>query len=164
MSIFNPDRPHPVLNLVSCVSTKLERKAPTPAKDLYCSQWFKLVRKVMEQRGEPWGILSAEYGLLDHDAMIFAYDKTLNTMAREERQHWAREKVLRFMPPAKLYRIWAGERYAEFLAGPLMAELPLKGLGIGRQLGHLSKLVHALPAPQSMRPCAQLAAKSAGLA
>ena len=156
MSIFNPDTPHPVLHLVSCVSMKLERAAPTPAKDLYCSQWFKLARKVMEQRGEPWGILSAEYGLLDVDAMIFAYDKTLNTMTSAERRIWAEDRVLCFMPPADRYVIWAGERYAEFLAGPLKAELPLKGLGIGRQLAHLTRLVRgvdALPAMQSMRLC-----------
>jgi hypothetical protein len=125
-------------HLVACVSTKLGR--PALAKDLYCSQWFKSVRAVVEQTGEPWAILSAEYNLLLPDTLVKPYNKTLATKSREERKAWA-ELICNILPGVAphidSYVIWGGETYYEFLAPMLNAELPLKGLGIGQQLSYL---------------------------
>lgn len=125
----------PVLHLVSCVSVKLDRAAP--ARDLYCSQWFKFARSIVD--GEPWAILSAKHGLIWPDTVIEPYDETLIGKSRDERAVWA-ARVLAAMPHAVRYVIWAGRRYAEFLVDPLSAELPLRGMGIGQQLAFMKSL------------------------
>ena len=127
----------PALHLVSCVSVKLAH--PAPARDLYCSPWFRLVRAVVEH--EPWAILSARYGLVWPQALIEPYDETLRGKTSGERRVWA-TRVLAAVPSADSYVIWAGRIYAEHLAEALRAELPLRGLGIGQQLAYL-KRAHA---------------------
>lgn len=121
----------PVLHLVSCVSTKLEQ--PTAARSLYCSPWFRFARAHVEQGA--WAILSAKHGLVAPSTVIAPYDATLGKMPAPARRQWA-DQVLRAMPAADRYVLWAGQRYAEHLADPLHAELPLQGLGIGQQLAY----------------------------
>ncbi len=53
------------LYLVSCVSMK--RASPSPARDLYVSQWFLKARAHVEAAGWPWLILSAEHGVVHPD-------------------------------------------------------------------------------------------------
>nr|WP_209005130.1 DUF6884 domain-containing protein [Anaeromyxobacter diazotrophicus] len=89
----------------------------------------------------PWFILSAQYGLLEPDAEVEPYERTLNTMAVAQRREWAR-RVLEQLEPrlASVQQIvlLAGMRYREFLVPRLSAvcrvEVPLEGLGIGKQL------------------------------
>ena len=103
------------LFLVSCVKTKRPTRAP--AKDLYVSAWFRKARACVESTGCPWGILSAEYGLLHPDEEIRPYEKTLNAMPVAERRAWANE-VLESMDPFLVgidtVVFFAGERYREF--------------------------------------------------
>lgn len=131
----------PPFNLVACCSKKLRHAAP--AKDLYCSQWFRLVRAVIEKRGEPWAILSAKHGLVFPEQVIEPYNETLHTKSRAERQQWA-NNVHGLIPYTGIYVIWGGELYIETLAPLLYARLPLRQfgrqLGIGQQLGLLKKL------------------------
>lgn len=122
----------PVLHLVSCVSVKLDRRAP--ACDLYCSPWFKFARRVVER--EPWAILSARHGLVWPHDMISPYDQTLADMTANERRQWA-ARVLSAIPPAHRYVLWAGRLYTQHLSADLRAELPLRGLGIGQQLAFM---------------------------
>lgn len=131
----------PVFHLVACGKKKVQRKAPTRAKDLYCSQWFKGVRKVIEQRGEPWAIVSASYLLLSPDSMVFAYDVTLKDWDADRIDAWAKD-VCRRLPRADRYVLWMGNDYAEALIPhlPMQAERPMEGLGIGQQLAYLAKL------------------------
>lgn len=129
-------------HLVSCVSQKLTQ--PAPARDLYCSRWFRLVRKIIEHRGESWAILSAKHGLVMPETVIEPYDETLGKRSRIEREQWA-EGICVAIPPADRFVIWAGENYFEFLAPMLGAELPLKGMGIGQQLSYLTKLADEAP-------------------
>lgn len=124
----------PVLHLVSCVSTKLDRKSP--AEELYCSTWFRLARAAVT--GEPWVILSARHGVVRPRQRLAPYNESLIEKSRQERVAWA-GRVLEQMPRADHYVLWAGSRYAEHLAGPLHAELPLRGLGIGQQLALLKQ-------------------------
>jgi hypothetical protein len=129
-----------VLNLVACSRAKLGMISP--AQDLYCSAWFRLVRLVVQH--EPWAILSAKHGVVMPMRLIEPYDVTLNGQPKAARQAWA-VGVLATVPIAERYRIWGGRDYFEFLAGPLRAELPLKGLGIGQQLSRLIKLRPVTP-------------------
>ena len=75
------------LYLVSCVSKKLQHAAP--ARDLYRSTWFVLVRRLIERERAPWYILSAKHGLVHPDAVIAPYDQSLNTMRVADRRDWA---------------------------------------------------------------------------
>ena len=131
------------LFLVSCVKTKLRTRAP--AKDLYISAWFRKARACVENTGCPWGILSAEYGLLEPDEEIRPYEKTLNAMPVAERRAWAYE-VLESMDPFLVgidtVVFFAGERYREFLEPGLRewgvaVSVPMLGLSQGRQLAWL---------------------------
>ncbi|GEJ56608.1 DUF6884 domain-containing protein [Anaeromyxobacter diazotrophicus] len=125
--------------LVSCVSQK--RSARSKARDLYISPWFVKAHGYIERTGMPWFILSAQYGLLEPDAEVEPYERTLNTMAVAQRREWAR-RVLEQLEPrlASVQQIvlLAGMRYREFLVPRLSAvcrvEVPLEGLGIGKQL------------------------------
>jgi hypothetical protein len=140
-----------IFHMVACAKSKLERKDPTPAKELYCSRWFQLVRRIIEQRNEPWAILSAEYKLLHPDSLVFAYENTLATKTREECEAWA-DAVIAMAPTADRIVIWGGETYTQHLAPYFNAELPLKGLGIGQQLSLLKKW--ADPAPPLLETAA----------
>jgi Family of unknown function (DUF6884) len=54
--------------LVSRVSKK--KTSPARAKDLYLSEWFCRAHHYVEATGDPWFILSAEYGLVAPDQVL----------------------------------------------------------------------------------------------
>nr|WP_205082966.1 DUF6884 domain-containing protein [Paracraurococcus ruber] len=127
---------------------KLHRAAP--ARDLYVSPWFRMARRYAETRGDIWFILSAEHGLVHPDKVLDPYDRTLLTMPVGARRAWATlvEAQMRDVLPAciPVIVVLAGARYREFLGEPLSrhadrVEVPMQGLGIGKQLGWLK---HAL--------------------
>lgn len=133
--------------LVSCVGKKAPR--PLKAEDLYLSDWFLKARAyVLRQREprDPWFILSALYGLVRPDHVIKPYEKTLLKMPEAERRAWADKVWARLKPYLRRgdrVVILAGERYRQFLEPQLTAmgctvDVPMKGLGIGRQLSFLS--------------------------
>lgn len=133
------------IGLISCVSKK--RPSAAEAKDLYDSALFAKSREFVEQRCESWFILSAKYGLVEPAHVIEPYEETLSTRSRRERDEWADRvwAVLRQrLRPNDQVTILAGERYRESLV-PRMTEygchvdVPMQGLGIGRQLQWLSR-------------------------
>lgn len=135
----------PVLHLVSCVSKKAA--APAPARDLYLSDWFQKARAFVESRGGPWYVLSAKYGLVHPDEIIEPYDHTLTTMSISARKAWA-QRVARQLELERFHAqtivVLAGRRYREFLMPALQrmadsVEVPMEGLGIGRQLAWLKE-------------------------
>ena len=117
------------------------------AKDLYISDWFVKARAYVEQVGDEWFILSAEYGLVSPETVIALYERTLNTMRIAERRAWG-SKVLRQLQPeltgVDRVVILAGARYREFLVDAirgkdLTVEIPLEGMRIGEQLRWLKR-------------------------
>ena len=131
--------------LVSCVSKK--EKTRSPAKYLYTSHWFKSARRLAEDTGVPWYILSAEYGLLHPDTVIGTYDKTLNTMGAADRRAWSQKvqgQMEKELPEANKVIILAGEKYRKYLMSWLKSRfaevsVPMEGLRIGQQLGWLNR-------------------------
>ncbi len=129
--------------LISCVSEK--RSAPTPAKDLYTSPWFKKARDYTERAGCPWFILSAEHGLISPNQVVAPYEKTLNTMRIAERRKWAERvssQLKEVSPEMERAVFLAGQRYREFLVDHLRKrnisiEVPMQRLRIGEQLSWL---------------------------
>jgi hypothetical protein len=134
--------------LVACVGKKLPHSAL--AKDLYRSEWFLRARGYVEAKHGRWFILSARYGLIASNKKVAPYELTLNTMDIEVRRKWARRVIAQMktqLPPSRQIIVLAGKRYRDFLMDYLESRatvsVPLKGLGIGRQLKALG------PAPRS---------------
>ena len=131
--------------LVSCVRSKCGRA--TKAKDLYISPLFRKARKYAERNADRWYILSAKHHLVDPEAVIAPYEKTLNKMPRAERREWSHQvfaQIAELSKPSDDVVFLAGERYREDLV-PLLQErgncvsIPMRGLSIGRQLQWLTQ-------------------------
>ena len=130
------------LCLVSCVKTKLSD--PAPARELYVSPWFCKARAVVEAERWPWFILSAKYGLVDPDAVIEPYEKTLN--GKDECVEWSRRVIDALdsrLAGVDSIVIFAGEKYRKFLTPKLRkreitVHIPMKGLRSGKQLAWLN--------------------------
>ena len=129
--------------LLSCVSMKLPHKAK--ARDLYVSPLFRLGLKYAESlHPDKIFILSAEYGLVDLEREIEPYDRTLNTMSANDVLSWAGGVLLQLRGSVDLkndeFVFLAGERYRKHLAPHMTnCHVPMKGLGIGRQLKYLKE-------------------------
>jgi len=97
--------------------------------------------------GQPWFILSAQYGLVHPNTVIEPYDCTLNEMRMASRRRWASEVLLQLAPQLEAVAsvtFFAGQRYREFLEQPLRTrgltvEVPMRGLKIGEQLRWLNQ-------------------------
>lgn len=132
--------------LVSCVKSK--RGSPTAARDLYTSQLFRALRGYAEATSDAWYILSAEHGLLHPDQIIAPYERTLNTMGKQDRRAWAervQEQLAALLPPDAEITVLAGTRYREDIVPFLQARghsvrIPLEGLRFGKQLARLNQL------------------------
>jgi len=130
--------------LVSCVRSKAGK--PSKARDLYISPLFKKAREVASREFDRWYVLSAKYGLVDPDAVIKPYDRTLLDMRREERLKWAEgvfHKLTRCTLPNDEITFFAGTKYRENLTRLLAQRgnrisVPMKGLRIGKQLSWLT--------------------------
>lgn len=139
--------------LVSCVSSKLPCAAA--ARDLYTSPLFAKSRQYAETHADKWYILSAKYGLVVPERIIEPYEKTLNTMPKEERKAWSHKVLVQLThstSPSDQIIFLAGERYREDLEHELInrgysVSTPMRGLSIGRQLQWLTQ--HAQSAPTS---------------
>ncbi len=148
--------------LISCV--KLKRQTKSKVRDLYISALFKKSFAYAEHYLQPDKILvlSAKHGLLDLDTEIEPYDATLNNMSAKERKKWAEKVIQQLQIQTDLandqFIFLASNRYIQYLI-PRIAhyELPLKGLGIGKQLNLLNERLIALgigerkPAPKSAK-------------
>ena len=127
--------------LISCASKKLPHKAR--AKNLYISPLFKLsLRYAKSLNPSKIFILSAKHGLLDLEKRIEPYDETLNDMSAKEVRKWARKVIRQSGRVANLNKdqiiLLATEKYRKYLIPHFTNyKVPLKGLGIGKQLKYL---------------------------
>ena len=135
------------LYLVSCVSKK--GGSPMRAEDLYQSDWFRKAHLYIQQRiqeGDSWYILSAKYHLIAPHRVLPPYNQTLLKMGLRERQEWASKvlpQIQTLLTTGDQIVFLAGEHYREFLEPVLKGQgykvsVPMRGLGIGRQLEWLS--------------------------
>ena len=133
--------------LIACSARKLPQAAP--AADLYTGQAFKLASKLARLRSTRWAILSAKHGLVEPDAVIEPYDLALRDASLEKRRAWGAR-----VSAALHARGYRGERCVilapRAYVVPILADrlgsnmfehydTPLRGLGIGQQLGWLTK-------------------------
>ncbi len=130
--------------LVSCVSKK--RTVPSPAQDLYLSDWFLKASAYAKKVGDQWFILSAKYGLLAPDKVIEPYNVTLKTMPIGSRRLWAARVIQDLKPIVSLgdtVIFLAGDAYRENLITPIQnmrcqISIPMQGLRIGEQMQWLN--------------------------
>lgn len=128
------------LVLVSCTKLKLEN--PAPAKDLYSkSPIFKKKRAIIERDAADWIILSALHGVVLPDQILAPYNQTLVGKPKSQKREWANHIFPVLLPKLRPYKrivALAGNDYLQYLLEPLAArgieiELPLRGMGIGKQ-------------------------------
>lgn len=127
------------IGLISC--TKKKKSYSCEAEELYSkSSLFRYALKYCKKHYDKVYILSAKYGLINLHQKIEPYDKTLNTMNKKERKEWAEKTASQLKKKIKkedILYFHAGKNYREFLI-PLLdnqKKIPLKHLGIGKQLG-----------------------------
>ena len=131
--------------LVACVSRK--NSIPMPARDLCISDWFRKASAYAMRVADEWYILSAKYGLVAPDTVIEPYDEPLNRMSAAARRAWARrvsKDLGRVLQPGDQVVFLAGIKYRENLIDPIRemgcsVEIPMEGLGIGKQLRWLKQ-------------------------
>jgi len=126
--------------LIACCGQKAETACA--ARDLYRSQLFKKSVAYAERRGLAWAILSAEHGVVMPDDVVAPYDVTLTTMSGAGRRSWAAEThaALCLAFPGARYVVLAGKHYrAAVPVGHSQPEVPMAGMGIGEQLGFLTR-------------------------
>ena len=128
--------------LLGCVSQK--GSSPAPAKDLYRSELFRRRRLWAEASGNPWWIVSAEYGLIHPDEVVAPYDTRIARLPLPARKRLASQvgaSLERALGPlrGRVIEIHAGDEYV-LAVGPELRRLgvqltrPLQGLRIGEQL------------------------------
>ena len=131
--------------LIACASQKLSQRSK--AKDLYISTLFKLnLKYAVKLAPDKIYILSAKHGLLSLDQEINPYEQTLNNMPSDEVKQWASrvlEQIKHVCPVDETELIFlAGKKYRKYLLPHIKnAQVPLEGLGIGKQLQKLKRLV-----------------------
>ena len=129
--------------LISCVSKKLHHKSK--AQDLYVSPLFKKnLQYAKSLNADNIFILSAKYGLLRLNEEIEPYDKTLNKMCSNEIKKWANYVLNQLKKSTDLendeFIFLAGNNYRKFLLPHIKQyNIPMQGLGIGKQLQWLTK-------------------------
>lgn len=132
--------------LIQCVSKKREYKSK--AEDLYISPLFKKsLRYAKFLNPDKIFILSAKYELLKLDDEIEPYDETLNNYKKKERDEWGSNVLNQLKEETDIdndeFIILAGERYREYLINHIKKyNVPMKGLGIGKQLQWLDEQIN----------------------
>jgi hypothetical protein len=131
------------LGLVACGKNKSDIMCK--GKDLYLGDLFKKSRKYVEREHDEWRRLSALHHIIHPENEVEPYDYTLNSASKEVKKVWSEEVFKQisseFNTDIVIY-LYAGSNYREFLQ-PLLEYcgfkvlVPMKGLGIGQQLGWL---------------------------
>jgi len=127
--------------LISCSSSKSANRSKV--ENLYTSSLFKKSLDYAKSLN-PSGIyiLSAKHDLLKLDQKIFPYNQTLDKMSIAQRKEWSNKVLKKLKRVVNLKKdkviFLAGGKYREFLINQITNyEIPMKGLGIGQQLGFL---------------------------
>ncbi len=156
--------------LIGCVSQKLPK--PALAKDLYTSPLFAKRRAYAEASGDPWYVLSAEYGVIHPEQPIAPYDRSLQNAPRAYVDDWTRRVAPLIVAAAAdagatTIEVHAGSAYLPdglrswLEAAGLTVEQPLAGLRIGEHLAWYNPNRPAQPTTESQAPAPPQLAPSA---
>ena len=131
------------VGLVGCGAKKLDHAAP--ARDLYTGSLFRKAAAHAEATCDRWYVLSAKHGLIHPDDVIEPYDAVLGGSSPDwdERVRAQLATELADVPRVLLVAL-AGKRYRGILHPCQWPyEIPMRGLGIGQQLGWLTERIAA---------------------
>lgn len=131
------------LILVGGVSGKKE--TALPAKDLYDSSLWEKRRTYAEATGNPWMIISSEYGVIHPDTVIEPYNADFARESVAYRRAWSERVAAEIIDLCRVHEIDTVETHAgsDQLLNGLVAHLnaagftvswPLRGRRIGEQL------------------------------
>lgn len=141
-------RPDPPCKAVLVACSKQKAPGTWEAQDLYSSNWFKAARMYAEAFGDRWGILSARHGLVWPRSYVRPYDETLTEDNVAAWGGMVLPMIRAAFTPGSEITVLAGATYRYPLldgADPLTKEytvrVPLKGMGIGAQTGHMRRAV-----------------------
>lgn len=141
-----------IVFLIGCGKTK--RAEPSRARELYTGALFRKSLELAERAGDATFIVSAQHGLLELDAVIAPYERTLTTARRAEREAWGakvasalEDRLLGGVARPRVIML-AGAPYVE----PVRAELArrprflpvvdmLSGMQIGERLSFLNRAI-----------------------
>lgn len=131
------------IGLVGCAAAKLSH--PAPAWKLYTSSLFRKATAYAIEHSDRWYVLSARHGLVHPDTVVDPYDAKLGSKTGPPIWGWAKivaeqlERELADVESPELL-ILAGEQYRTFLRFvDYPARVPMQGMGIGQQLGYLTR-------------------------
>ena len=136
--------------VLACGAAKADQRRP--AMDLYTGSLFRAARRAAEADGRPWLICSAEHGLVHPHRPLDPYERALadtdadvarlgELIAGQRHQSLAGAGAER----GSGVEVWAPARYTAALrAGGVDVRLtPLAGLGLGAQIGWLTRHAHS---------------------
>lgn len=141
-----------IVGVVACSSKKNDPavvgKRRLQARDLYgASDLFRKASSYADAVTDEWVILSAKYGLVTPDRLLPYYNQAL---PRSGNKAWAakvrRSLEDRYDLDRTRFLVLAPSHYRKYLftGSDLDYEAPMKGLGIGQQLGWLKTRLEAL--------------------
>ncbi|MFC7393578.1 DUF6884 domain-containing protein [Scopulibacillus cellulosilyticus] len=121
------------------------KKSNTPDKviDFYKSPLFIKSVQYAQNHYDRFYFYNAKDGLLLPDQIMSPYDVSIKTFTIQEKKRWGQKVIKAFLtyesPQDKLIFLHGGQVYRKFLEPELrkqgyIFEVPLKGLGIGKQL------------------------------
>jgi hypothetical protein len=128
---------------------KLDR--PAPARELYVPQLFRKASAYADATCDRWYILSAKHGLIHPDTVIDPCDTKLGTPSAPPLRQWAagvRDQLaaeLADLDDVTLIALAGAQYRTALLDSPWPSEVPMEGLGIGRQLGWLTAKLSGEP-------------------
>jgi Family of unknown function (DUF6884) len=136
--------------VLACGAAKADHSRP--AMDLYTGSLFRAARRAAQADGRPWLICSAEYGLVDPRRPLDPYERALADTEADVARLGGLIAGQRHLLLAAAgtgrelgVEVWAPARYTAALrAGGVDVHLtPLAGLGLGAQIGWLTRHAHA---------------------
>lgn len=132
----------PTIGLVACSAGKLPAEAP--AADLYTGQLFRKARTYVQRECNTWLILSALHGVLGPAELVAPYSMYLLAQPAAYRAQWRRrvaEQLDDLLIPGTRVVCLASAPYRTWIDDlpQVTVEAPLAGLGIGDQLGWLTR-------------------------
>lgn len=129
---------------------KAKRDEPSPARELYTSNYFGLKAKAAREIADEWGVASAEHGFVEPDTVLDPYDTSIDDVETGF-DGWGfdvLERVVELHDPDRIV-LFAGKGYRN----PIVAAAPWVGFdfekidspfewtsGIGEQQALLSEL------------------------
>jgi hypothetical protein len=131
--------------LISC--TKLKQDYSCKVEEMYLKSTLfnRATSYINKLNYDNWFVLSAKYGLLNRNQTIEPYDETLNNMNSKQIKEWS-NKVTDKLIKLDISEVdfYAGESYRKYIIPQLEGKgikcnVPLKGLGIGQQLGFYTR-------------------------